>query len=142
MASENSPNDSKGQYISKEDVIANSWIFLFAGHETTANTLHFAFLFLATDLVQQARLQDDIDSVVGSWLPEEWTYEADMGHLYGTEAVVEHDTRRLLLISPLTGSTTKHRPQNHGSGLGLSHGICLCYEKVKYFPLSPRFDSL
>ena len=86
MASENNSDDSKGQYMSKQDVIANSWIFLFAGHETTANTLHFAFLFLAIELIQQAHLQHDIDSIVGSRLPEEWTYEADMSRLYTSMA--------------------------------------------------------
>jgi cytochrome P450 len=48
--------------MTKQDVIANSWIFLFAGHESTANTLHFAFLFLAIALDTQARLQGDVDA--------------------------------------------------------------------------------
>lgn len=82
IASENKPDDSNGQYMSKQDVIANSWIFLFAGHETSANTLHFSFLFLAIALDSQARLQGEIDSIVGSRSFEDWTYDVDMGRLY------------------------------------------------------------
>ena len=58
------------------------WIFLFAGHETSGNTIHFALLFLATALDTQAHLQADIDSIVGSRPLEDWTYEIDMGRLY------------------------------------------------------------
>jgi hypothetical protein len=61
-ASENKPDDSNGRYITKWDVFANLRIFLF---ETTANTLHFAFLFLAISLDTQASLQQDVDVVVG-----------------------------------------------------------------------------
>ena len=68
--------------MSKQAVIANSWIFLFAGHETTANTLHYAFLLLAIDLAIQAHLQEDIDSIVESRPSEEWVYETDMTRLY------------------------------------------------------------
>ena len=68
--------------MSKQDVIANSWIFLFAGHETSANTLHFSFLFLAIALDSQARLQGEVDSIVGSRSFEDWTYDVDMGRLY------------------------------------------------------------
>jgi cytochrome P450 len=76
------PDDSKGQYMTKQDVIANSWIFLFAGHETTSNTIHFAFLFLAIALDTQARLQGDVDAIVGSRPSEDWTYDIEMGRLY------------------------------------------------------------
>lgn len=81
-ASESSLNDSKDLYLTKQEVIGNSFIFLFAGHETSANTTHYSFLFLAIALDSQARLQADIDSIVGSRPPSEWTYETDMGCLY------------------------------------------------------------
>ena len=68
--------------MTKQDVIANSWIFLLAGHETTANTLHFAFLFLAIALDTQACLQGEVDAIVGSRPSEDWTYDIEMGRLY------------------------------------------------------------
>lgn len=82
QASENDPNDSKGLYLTKQEVIGNSWILLFAGHETSGNTIHYSFLFLAIALNSQARLQAEIDSIVESRPPSDWTYETDMGRLY------------------------------------------------------------
>ena len=99
-ASKNDPNDSKDQYMSKEDIIANSWIFLFAGHETTANTLHYIFLFLAIDLAIQAHLQEDIDSIVGTRPSEEWLYETDMVCLY-TSMVGATMNEALRLMPPI-----------------------------------------
>jgi cytochrome P450 len=68
--------------LTKQEVIGNSWILLFAGHETSGNTTHYSFLFLAIALDSQARLQANIDSIVGSRPPSDWTYETDMGSLY------------------------------------------------------------
>ncbi len=96
-ASENKPDDSSGQYMTKQDVIANSWIFLFAGHETTANTLHFAFLFLAISLGTQASLQQHVDATVGSRPSEDWKYDVDMGRLYSSMVgAVINETLRLM----------------------------------------------
>lgn len=81
-ASENDPNDSKGLYLTKQEVIGNSWILLFGGHESTGNTTHYALLFLAIALDSQVRLQAEIDSIVGSRPPSDWTYETDMGLLF------------------------------------------------------------
>lgn len=81
-ASEVDPNESKDAYLTKQEVIGNSWIILFAGHESTGNTTHFALTFLAIALESQAKLQADIDRILGSRAVEEWTYESDMGRLY------------------------------------------------------------
>lgn len=39
-ASQLSPENSKNLYLTKAEVVADSWLLLFAGHETTANTMH------------------------------------------------------------------------------------------------------
>ena len=111
-ASENKPDDSKGQYMTKQDVIANSWIFLFAGHETTANTLHFSFLFLAISLDMQAHIQHDVDSIIGSRSSEDWTYDVDMGRLY-TSMVGATMNETLRLMPPIVDipKTVKGPPQ-------------------------------
>ncbi len=83
-ASERSAEDSKGLYLTKQEVIADSWIMLFAGHETSANILHYCLLFLAIELEKQAHLQADIDSLVGSRTPENWTYETDLSNIWNS----------------------------------------------------------
>lgn len=81
-ASQRTPEESNGLYLTKQEVTADSWLLLFAGHETTANTLHFTFLYLAITLSTQSDLQHEIDSIVGSRAREEWTYEKDMRWMF------------------------------------------------------------
>lgn len=83
-ASEKSPENPKELYLTKQEVISDSWIILFAGHETSANITHLCFLFLAIELEKQARMQKDIDAIVGSRSSEEWSYETDLGRLYNS----------------------------------------------------------
>lgn len=83
-ASERDPGNPKGSYLTKQEMIADSWIMLFAGHETSANITHYCFLFLAIELEKQARLQKDVDSIVGSRPSEEWTYETDLASLWNS----------------------------------------------------------
>jgi cytochrome P450 len=95
-ASEIEPDESKDGYLTKQEVIGNSWIILFAGHESTGNTTHFALTFLAIALESQAHLQADIDTILGSRLMEDWTYEEDMGRLYQSMVgAVMNETLRL-----------------------------------------------
>lgn len=82
QASEVPKAESNGLWLTKQEVIADSWIMLFAGHETSANTIHFSLLFLATALRSQRLTQVEIDGFVGDRTPDEWTYDVDMGRLY------------------------------------------------------------
>ena len=95
-ASEIDPNESKDAYQTKQEVIGNSWIILFAGHESTGNTTHFVLTFLAIALESQAHLQADIDAILGSRSMDDWTYETDMGRLYQSMVgAVMNETLRL-----------------------------------------------
>jgi len=64
--------------------MGNSFIFIFAGHETSAGTLHYAMIHLAMHPTIQAHLQSDIDSIVGSRPPSEWSYTVDLRNLYNS----------------------------------------------------------
>jgi cytochrome P450 len=64
--------------------MGNSFIFIFAGFETSANMLNFTLVHLAVNLAAQAHLQSDIDSIVGDRPATEWTYAVDMGKLYNS----------------------------------------------------------
>jgi cytochrome P450 len=52
--------------LTEREVIGNMFIFMFAGHETTAGTLSFAFSLLALNTKVQERLYDEIITVCGS----------------------------------------------------------------------------
>jgi cytochrome P450 len=74
-------NDEKlGRAMSESEVMGNMFIMLFAGHETTANTLHYALLCLALHQDAQETLLEEIDSIYESALKEgrtELEYEKD-----------------------------------------------------------------
>lgn len=94
----NPDKDNEGsEYMTPQEVTANSWVFLFAGHETSANTLHFSLLFLACDLRAQRKLQSDIDSIAQDRPSHEWTYATDMRRFYNSMVgAIQNETLRLM----------------------------------------------
>lgn len=66
---------SQGGVLSRQEILANAFIMLLAGHETTARTLQFTLLNLATNPSSQRHLQEDIDQVVGDADPKTWKFE-------------------------------------------------------------------
>ncbi|KAM3413795.1 hypothetical protein BST61_g10479 [Cercospora zeina] len=99
--------------LTDEDIMGNAFVFILAGHETAANTIHFSILFLAMHMASQRRLQKDLDEILGDRPSSEWDYENDMTKLFGSMcgAVMNEQLR---LIPPVIGipkTTTKDRPQ-------------------------------
>jgi len=64
-----------GPTFTKSDILGNAFIMLVAGHETTANALHFTLLELAARPASQRKLQQDIDALFGDKDPATWNYE-------------------------------------------------------------------
>ncbi|KAI5462569.1 cytochrome P450 [Mariannaea sp. PMI_226] len=62
--------------LSRDEILGNAFIILVAGHETTANAIHFILIELATNPASQRRLQHDIDEIVGDTDPSTWDYES------------------------------------------------------------------
>ncbi|KAI4202259.1 MAG: hypothetical protein LQ350_002643 [Teloschistes chrysophthalmus] len=63
---EASTNTSTTTPFTTSNILGNAFIFLFAGHETTANSLTFLFIFLALNLPAQRRLQSNLDAILPS----------------------------------------------------------------------------
>jgi cytochrome P450 len=99
---EGSPTDAKlgsrpSTTLTKEEILGNAFIFLFAGHETTANSIHYSIVYLAINVAQQRHLQADIDSIVGVKPISEWSYYDDMPRLYNSmPGAVIHEELRLI----------------------------------------------
>ncbi|CAI4212257.1 unnamed protein product [Parascedosporium putredinis] len=51
--------------LGRPDILGNAFIMLVAGHETTANALHFTLLELAAHPAVQRALQRDLDALLG-----------------------------------------------------------------------------
>lgn len=92
-----STEDSKTESLTSDEVLGNTFIFLVAGHETTAHTLCFTFALLALYQEEQEKLYQHITSVLpDKRLP---AYE-DMPALTRSLAVF-YETLRL--FPPVTG---------------------------------------
>ncbi|EMR62178.1 putative cytochrome p450 protein [Eutypa lata UCREL1] len=69
---------SKGASSAKltdDEIIGNAFIMFLAGHETSANILHFVLLELANNPGAQRELQKDIDTILGGSDPSTWEYD-------------------------------------------------------------------
>ena len=52
------------QSLSEEEILGNAFVFLLAGHETAANSIHFCLVLLAIDIASQRHLQSDLDEIL------------------------------------------------------------------------------
>ncbi len=65
------------------DILGNAFVFIIAGHETAANTIHFSILYLAMHWRSQKHLQEDLDKILGDKPVSEWDY-GTMDKLFGS----------------------------------------------------------
>ncbi|KAL8805084.1 MAG: hypothetical protein Q9182_002174 [Xanthomendoza sp. 2 TL-2023] len=72
--------------LSDTEIMGNAFVFLLAGHETAANSIHFSLLYLALHPSSQRRLQRSLDRIFGSRPISEWDYEKDFTALFSTMA--------------------------------------------------------
>ena len=141
------------QLLSDDEILGNAFVFILAGHETAANTVHFSILFLAMHWSSQKRLQEDLDAIFGDKPISEWDYDEDMPKLFGSMcgAVMNEELR---LIPPVLGipkSTLEGKPQ--GLQLGGQHftvpqncyinlNTAAVHRNPKYWPHTSEEDLL
>lgn len=75
---EASKDMGKGGSLTREEIIGNAFIMFVAGHETTANAIHFTLVELATNPEAQRNLQKDVDEILGDSDPSTWDFESLM----------------------------------------------------------------
>ncbi|GAB1315066.1 Cytochrome P450 monooxygenase [Madurella fahalii] len=93
---------SSSMTLQDSDIIGNAFIMIVAGHETTANTLHFALVELANNPATQRRLQKDIDALFGTTDPAEWDYEKYVNPMMASHiGACVYETLRMM--PPVTG---------------------------------------
>ncbi|CAE6434477.1 unnamed protein product [Rhizoctonia solani] len=66
LSASDEPSEKSGQKLSDSDVGGNAFLFLFAGHETTAHTLSFCLGLLALYPDVQQEVYEQIKQVLGS----------------------------------------------------------------------------
>lgn len=140
-------SSTTNDYMTKQEVTANSWIFLFAGHETSANALHFSLLFLAINRSSQRHLHEDIDSISNGRPASEWTYATDMRRFYNSMVgAVQMETLRLVppvADIPKVTRTTPMVVQVEGKDMTIPADcfvhldVCNTQRNPKYYPNKP-----
>jgi cytochrome P450 len=136
--------DEKTTELQKSDLLGNAFVLMLAGHETTANTLHFSLIYLAMNWSSQRRLQEDVENCMQGKPTQDWTYEEDFPKLFaGMTAAVMNETLRLLQpVVNIPKSTAPGRPQQITLG-GEQHTIpggthvwlsCAIHRNPKYWP--------
>ena len=105
--------DPNNTTVTTSDLFGNAFVLILAGHETTANALHFSLLFLAIKRNTQKRLQEDVDKTFGDKPMDEWNYEEDFPKLFSSmPAAVMNETLRVLQpVINIPKSTAPGRPQ-------------------------------
>ncbi|KAF1963537.1 cytochrome P450 monooxygenase-like protein [Byssothecium circinans] len=105
--------DDKQTTVQKSDILGNAFVLMLAGHETTANALHYSLIYLAMHWASQKRLQQDIDKIIQGRPLEQWKYDEDFPKLFSAmPAAVMNETLRLLQpIVNIPKSTAPGRPQ-------------------------------
>ena len=86
---------SKDAPLSDSEILGNAFVLILAGHETTANSIHFAILLLALNISSQRRLQTDLEEHFQGRPISEWDYDRDLPALFGgmTGAVLNEELR-------------------------------------------------
>lgn len=89
--------DNKDATLTREEIISNAFIMFVAGHETTANTIHFTLIFLAMNPEAQRKIQQDIDNITQGQDPKDWDYESLVNPMTASMiGAAMHETLRLM----------------------------------------------
>jgi len=111
------PNYGKGPEagLSKQEIIGDSFLLFIAGHETTANTIHFTILYLAMHPDIQRKLQAELDTIFGSRIskPEDWNYDEDLPQLFSgfAGAIMNEELRLIPPVIVIPKCTLPNSPQ-------------------------------
>jgi len=86
--------------LTDSEIKGNLFVFIVAGHETSASSLHMAITLLALHPSVQKELQKDLAQILNGRPPSEWDYEKDFPRLLNSMlgAVWNEELR---LISPI-----------------------------------------
>lgn len=86
--------------LTDSEVMGNLFVFMLAGHETSANSIHFSLLLLAIHPQIQKKVQRELDEIFQGRPVSEWDYGRDLQRLFGglLGAVLNEELR---LIAPV-----------------------------------------
>lgn len=137
--------------LTDNEVLGNLFVFIVAGHETSASSLHMTVLLLALHPHIQVHLQHELADILQGRPPSEWDYEHDLPPLMNSfvTAVWNEELRLVsptLSIPKVVGPTPQEIVINgRYTVLPSNMTIRLCVSAVhvnpKYWSHGPPSDS-
>ena len=109
-SSEKHQGESAKQLLTASEIMGNAFVFLLAGHETAANSIHFSCVYLALNPASQRRLQVDLDRIFNGRPINEWDYDRDFNALFGgmAGAVLAEELRLLPPVPAIPKCVPSH----------------------------------
>jgi len=89
--------------LSEEELYGNFWIFILAGHETTAGALTYALILLALNPEVQEKLYKEVTKVIENRLP---VYE-DYPHLLYPQYIMKETLRLFPIVTSINKMANK-----------------------------------
>ncbi|PTL82369.1 cytochrome P450 [Vitiosangium sp. GDMCC 1.1324] len=131
--------DEDGSGLTEEELIDQSLTIYLAGHETTANSLSWAWLFIARNPEIQARLQAEVDEVLNGRTPT----PADLPRLPYALQVLKESLRMytpsfLFGRAPLEDIEVEGYQFRKGQFIIISPHVI--HHNPQYYPEPERFD--
>lgn len=99
--------------LPQADILGNAFVLIIAGHETTANSLHFALMMLAMTPGSQRRLQKEIENIFGNTSPNDWDYDCCINKCLGgmIGAVLNEQLRLMQPVTSIPKSVRRDQDQ-------------------------------
>ncbi|RWA08824.1 hypothetical protein EKO27_g6284 [Xylaria grammica] len=136
-----------GIQLDDSEIIGNAFIMFLAGHETTANVMHFTMLELANNPAAQRHLQQDVDTILGRDTdPATWNYEEKVGAMQASMlgAVMNETLRVMPPVVEVPKKTAKEQTitidgVRHTLPANTYLGLCVtgCQRNPRYWPARP-----
>lgn len=134
--------------LSDSDILGNAFVMIVAGHETTANSIHFSLMELAINPRAQRLLQKEVQSIFGDEPPETWDYDSSINTLLGgvVGAVLNEQLRIMPPVIAIPKQVSKSQDQVivlDGKKVTLPAGAHVALNTVgvhrnpKYWPTQP-----
>ncbi|KAF2147211.1 uncharacterized protein K452DRAFT_348009 [Aplosporella prunicola CBS 121167] len=141
------------QQLSESEILGNAFVFMLAGHETTANAMHFSLVFLALNVTCQRSLQRELAAIFGDRPVAEWDYDQDFAKMMdGMTAAVMYETMRLVpSVTGIPKTTMRGSPQPltvNGQSVVIpaecivSLDVPATHHNPRYWPTRPDVSAL
>jgi cytochrome P450 len=134
--------------LSDSDILGNAFVMIVAGHETTANSIHFSLMELALNPSAQRAVQKEVQAIFGDEPPENWEYDANINNLLGgmLGAVLNEQLRLMPPVIAIPKHVTKSQDQViilDGKKVTLPAGAHIALDTIavhrnpRYWPTQP-----